>query len=115
MLKLVATTSTWLNHGTREMPMWRPAHPHEYIIARFDKEPTFQQIGEAINNFIHYIEGPLDDSTFEILSGHELYFEEQLTHAEGFQLEMGGAIDFPAKDISKVELPEFIKQLINEK
>ena len=46
-LKLVVTTMIWSNSATDEMPLWKTVGGKEYIIARFDYEPTITEIGKA--------------------------------------------------------------------
>jgi len=114
-IKLVASTTTWINHSDDQMPMFRPAMMNEYIIAWFTKEPSMKDVADRISIFIHYLEGQMDAKTFEIFSGHELYWEDQLTHNEGFQLHHGGGIDFVAQDLTQIELPEFIRDMLKTK
>lgn len=105
-LKLVATTKVFKNIGSEDLPMWRCIDGSEYIVARFDKEPTWQEVGQSINKVVHYLEGKLGQGTKEIYSGFELYDDKNLTHAEFFQLENAGSIDFPAEDITSIDVTE---------
>ena len=100
-IKVVAITNIWEAKGpSREFPMWSPVGSREYIIAKFDKEPTFQEIGEAVGKLMHLLEGKITDTVIEVFSGTELYQASGLTHNEAFQLELGDAIDYPAEDIT---------------
>lgn len=105
-LKLVATTKIYKNIGSPELPMWRCVDSGEYIVEYFDKEPTWKEVGEAINKVTHYLEGKLGGNIREIYSGFELYESHHLTHAEYFQLENAGSIDFPAEDITAIDVTE---------
>ena len=106
MLKLVASTKMFKNIGSMEIPMWRCVDGNEYIIKRFDEEPKWSEVGEAVNNFQHILEGRLDVDIKEVYAGFELYKNESLTHGENFQLQNGGTIDFPAEDVTKIDVTE---------
>lgn len=106
MLKLVASTKIFKNIGSIEVPMWRCVDGNEYIIKRFDDEPKWSEVGEAVTNFQHILEGRLDVDVKEVYSGFELYVNESLTHGENFQLQNGGTIDFPAEDVTKIDVTE---------
>ena len=56
-----------------------------------------------ITELQHLLEGKVTDNVIEIFSGYEIYEKDKLTHNEYFQLNQGGAIDYPAQDISKVK------------
>lgn len=103
-LKLVATTKLWVAHGEAvDFPMWRPAGSGEYIIGYFDHEPTWEEVGKKVDEFIHILAGSISDNTAEIYSGFCLYHREGLTHNEQFQLRNGEVIDFPATDATEIE------------
>lgn len=106
MLKLVASTKIFKNVGNVDIPMWRCVDGKEYIIKRFDIEPTWADVGEAINNFQHILEGLLESDVKEVYAGFELYKNESMTHGENFQLQNGGTIDFPAEDVTKIDVTE---------
>lgn len=105
-LKLVATTKVYKNIGNLDLPMWRCVDGNEYIIKRFDKEPMWEEVGEAVSNFQHILEGKLDIDVKEIYAGFELYDNSSLTHAEFFQLMNSGSIDFPAEDVTQIDVSE---------
>lgn len=104
MLKLVACTKVWQNLGDVHLPMWRACDCNEYIIARFEKEPAWPEIGDAVKKFMHILEGRISDNTIESYIGFELYSNNSLTHGENFQLEQGGTIDFPAEDVTQIDV-----------
>jgi len=108
-LKLVAITNIFKNNGTHDLPMWRVNGANEYIVARFDEEPTWQQVGESISNFLHSLQGNVDPYTRETYAGFELYNNDSLTHGENFQLHNGGTIDFPALDVTKIDVTEVLE------
>jgi len=105
-LKLVAITKVYKNIGSIDLPMWRGIDGNEYICARFDKEPSWKEVGERINSFIHSLEGKITDDVREAYAGFELYNNDSLTHGENFQLLNGGTIDFPAQDVTKIDVSE---------
>lgn len=105
-LKLVASTRILKNVGNFEIPLWRVADGNDYVVAYFDHEPTFQEIGGHINEFIHMLEGKLSDDIKEIYSGFELYGAENMTHYEHFQLQATANVDFPAIDLTKVDVTD---------
>ena len=105
-LKLVASTKIFKNIGTTDVPMWRCVGGNEYIIDRFDKEPKWHKVGEAVTQFQHILQSKLDQSVTEIYSGFDLYENDTLTHSEFFQLENGGTVDFPAEDLTKIDVTE---------
>jgi len=108
-LKLVAITNIFKNNGTYDLPMWRVTGANEYIVARFDEEPDWKQVGENISNFLHSLQGNVDQHTKEVYSGFELYNNDSLTHGENFQLHNGGTIDFPAQDVTKIDVSEIME------
>lgn len=105
-LKLVACTRIYKNIGSIEIPMWRCVDGNEYIIKKFDDEPKWKEVGEAVSAFQHILEGKLETDVKEIYSGFELYDNNSLTHGENFQLQNGGTIDFPAEDATKIDVTE---------
>lgn len=105
-LKLVASTKIFKNIGSMDIPMWKCVDGNEYIIGYYDKEPSWQDVGQNINKFTHYLEGKLTVDVKEIYSGFELYMKENLTHCEHFQLESTGCIDFPAEDVTLIDVTE---------
>jgi len=105
-LKLVAITNVYKNIGSLDLPMWRCVGSNEYICARFDEEPKWNQVGENINKFIHSLEGKITDDVKEAYAGFDLYNDTSLTHGENFQLHNGGTIDFPAQDVTKIDVTE---------
>lgn len=105
-LKLVAITNVYKNIGNMDLQMWRCTGANEYIVARFEEEPTWKVVGEHINKFIHSLEGKISDDIKEAYSGFEIYAEASLTHGENFQLNNGGTIDFPAQDVTKIDVSE---------
>lgn len=106
MLKLVACTKIFKNVGNFDIPMWRCVDGNEYIVSRFDKEPKWKDVGKEISKFQHILEGALDTDIKEVYAGFELYLEDNLTHGENFQLQNGGTIDFPAKDIQDIDVTD---------
>jgi len=110
-LKLVAITKIYKNIGSEDLPMWRHVDGHEYIIAFFDKEPAWQEVGEEINKFQHILEGKIEVDVKELYVGFELFSSDSLTHSESFQLQTGGTIDFPAQDVTKIDVTELLDGL----
>ena len=109
-LKIVACTKVWRAHGVdKEFPMWRPGPSNEYVIAHIDDPEgglTLQDINQYVNEFMHMLEGQITSDVVEIFTGYEVYFKDNLTHNEQFQLNTGGAIDFPAVDLTKVDVSD---------
>ncbi len=109
-LKIVACTKVWKAEGVdKEFPMWRPGISNEYIIAQLDEPEgglTLQTINKYVNEFMHMLEGQIRPDVVEIFTGYEVYFTDNLTHNEQFQLNSGGAIDFPAVDLTKVDVSD---------
>jgi hypothetical protein len=105
-LKLVAITNLYKNIGSLDLQMWRCVGANEYIVARFDEEPTWKDVGTHINKFIHSLEGKISEDVKEAYAGFELYGDTSLTHGENFQLHNGGTIDFPAQDVTKIDVTE---------
>ena len=105
-LKLVAITNVFKNSGSVDLPMWRCVGSNEYIVARFDEEPAWKEVGDSISKFIHSFHGSLNEITKEVYAGFELYNNDSLTHGENFQLHNGGTIDFPAQDVTKIDVSE---------
>ena len=112
MLKLVASTKIFQNYGNAEVAMWRTVGGNEYIIARFEEKPTWEQIGEACNKFMHALEGKTQANVTEIFAGFDMFDNDSLTHSEHFQLEQGGTIDFPAEDLTRLDIEEHLKNAI---
>jgi len=110
-LKLVASTKVFQNIGSLDMPMWKCVDGKEYIVGYFDEEPTWKEAGEVINKFIHYLEGNLSIDTKEIYSGFDLYEKGKMTHCEFFQLDSSGVIDFPAKDLTEIDVTDVLNGL----
>jgi len=106
MLKLVACTKLWNNIGTSDIPMWRVVGGNEYIIARFEEEPTWADVGEAVTKFMHILEGKIQMGIVETYVGFDLFDNNNLTHGENFQLQNGGTIDFPTEDLTKLDVRE---------
>jgi hypothetical protein len=105
-LKLVATTKVYKNVGNLEVPMWRCVDSNEYVIKRFNKEPKWTDVGKAVQDFQHILEGKLEIDVKEIYAGFEIYDNNSLTHSENFQLQNGGTIDFPASDATSIDVTE---------
>lgn len=105
-LKLVAITKVYRNIGSVETPMWRPVDVNEYIVAWLTKKPTWPDVGKAINNFAHMLEGKIDELHKEVYCGFEIYDQSALTHSENFLLQTTGTIDFPVKDLTEVDVSE---------
>ena len=105
-LELVAITNVYRNIGNMDLQMWRCTGANEYIVARFDEEPTWKLVGEHINGFIHSLEGRISEDSKEAYAGFEIYNDTSLTHGENFQLHNGGTIDFPAQDVTKIDVSE---------
>lgn len=107
-LKIVATTKVFTNIGSNEMPLWKPIGAKEYIVARIDHEPTWKEVGEIISSFMHMIEGLVSLDSVEVYSGFEIYNDASLTHSENFQLQQTANIDFPAQDITEIDVADQI-------
>ena len=103
-LKDVAITNIWEAKGpSRDFPMWKSVGSREYIIGKTKKEPTLKEIGDMVAKLQHLLEGKITETVIEVFSGYEIYQADKLTHNEGFQLQMGDAIDYPAEDITNVK------------
>jgi len=59
-----------------------------------------------ITSLQHILEGRITPSVIEVITGHEVYEQNNLTHNENFQLKYGDAIDFPAEDITNIQVEE---------
>lgn len=106
-LKVVACTNIWESKGaTKDFPMWQSVGSREYIVGRTNKEPTLKDIGKMITSLQHILEGRITPSVIEVISGWEVYEQNNLTHNENFQLKYGDAIDFPAEDITNIQVEE---------
>jgi hypothetical protein len=106
-LKVVACTNIWESKGeSRDFPMWQSIGCREYIIGRTNKVPTLEDIGAMITSLQHILEGRITPSVIEVITGHEVYEQNNLTHNENFQLKYGDAIDFPAEDITNIQVEE---------
>ena len=106
-LKVVACTNIWeAKGGSRDFPMWQSVGSREYIIGRTNKVPTLEEIGAMITSLQHILEGRITPSVIEVISGWEVYEQNNLTHNENFQLKYGDAIDFPAEDITNIQVEE---------
>ena len=106
-LKVVACTNIWESKGeTKDFPMWQSVGSREYIVGRTNKEPTLKDIGKMITSLQHILEGRITPSIIEVISGWEVYEQKSLTHNENFQLKYGDAIDFPAEDITNIQVEE---------
>lgn len=112
-LKLVATTLVWTNAGTEDMPLWRASGGKEYIIARFDYEPTLPEIGRVMDSKRHMIENHYPQ-LHETLSGWQLYVEETMTHNEYMQYHLTESVDFPATDLTVVDASEEMAGIVAE-
>ena len=105
-LKVVASTRIWesKNPQNADFPMWQPVGSNEYIIGYMsipdDEETSIIAIGKFIEKFHHMLEGQTRPGSVEIFSGYEVYFKDNLTHNEAFQLQNGDTIDFPAEDVT---------------
>mgnify|MGYP001109134045 CR=1 FL=1 len=105
-LKLVASTKVFRNVGNVDLPMWTCVGGNEYIVAYLEKEPTWAEVGETINNFTHYLEGQLSMVDKEVYVGFEMYDKDSLTRPEFFQLDSTGCVDFPARDLTQIDVTE---------
>lgn len=112
-LKLVVTTMLWSNSATDEMPLWKTVGGKEYIIARFDYEPTIAEIGKACEDKRHLIETHTKQF-HETLSGWQLYLDQNITHNEYLQYSLTEQIEFPAIDLTEVDATEELKQIVGE-
>lgn len=110
-LKLVATTLVWTNAGTEEMPLWRATGGKEYVIGRFDYEPTLEQIGRLMDTKRHLIENHYPQ-LHETLSGWQLYLDENLTHNEYMQYHLTKSVDFPATDLTEIDATEEMTAIV---
>ena len=106
MLKLVACTKIYKNLGNSDLSLWRVIGGNEYIVDRFEDAPDWLVVGRSITKFIHVLEGKIQEDVKEVYSGFELYPDESLTHNEFFQLDQCGTVDFPAEDITKIDVSE---------
>ena len=112
-LKLVATTLIWTNAGTEDMPLWRSTGGKEYIIARFDYEPSLQEVGKVVDEKRHLIENHYPQ-IHETLSGWQLYFDDAMTHNEFLQYHLAQSVDFPATDLTEVDASEEMSAIVSQ-
>jgi hypothetical protein len=107
-LKLVVCTRIWSNQGTPDLPMWRTMGGKEYIVKYFDHEPTIEEIGNAVADAEHMIV-TLDTGFKETVDGWQLYLTDNMTNNEYFQLTHNNAIDFPANDITDIQIEDDVE------
>ncbi len=112
-LKLVATTLVWTNAGTEDMPLWRASGGKEYVIARFDYEPTLSEIGAVMESKRHLIENHYP-TLHETLSGWQLYMDGFMTHNEYMQHHLTQSVDFPATDLTQVDASEEMSAIVSQ-
>jgi hypothetical protein len=112
-LKLVATTLVWTNAGTEDMPLWRASGGKEYVIARFDYEPTLSEIGTVMESKRHLIENHYP-TLHETLSGWQLYMDGFMTHNEYMQHHLTQSVDFPATDLTQVDASEEMSAIVSQ-
>lgn len=112
-LKLVASTLVWTNAGTEDMPLWRTTGGKEYIIARFNYEPSLPAVGEMVENKRHLVENHYQHSR-ETLAGWQLYDDDSLTHSEFLQYHLTGLVDFPATDLTTVDATEEMAGIVEQ-
>ncbi len=112
-LKLVATTLVWVNAGTEDMPLWRANGGKEYIIARFDHEPTLPEIGKVMDSKRHLVENHYP-TLHETLSGWQLYMDQNMTHNEYMQYHLTQSVDFPATDLTEVDATEEMTAIVSQ-
>lgn len=104
--KLIGLTMMWMNNGTDDMPMMLPGPTNEYVIGWFDHPPSTREVSEALNKYMSYMQSQVDERTWEVYAGYEIYPADSLTNLENFQFQIGMSIDFPNKDLTSIELPE---------
>ncbi len=103
-IKVVASTNIWQNFGeSADFPMWRSVGSREYIVGYTTEVPSLEDIGRMVTELQHILEGRIQETIIEVFTGYEVYDKNKLTHNEFFQLQEGGAIDYPAEDITKVK------------
>jgi hypothetical protein len=112
-LKLVATTLIWTNAGSDDMPLWRATGGKEYIIARFNYEPTLAEIGKVMDSKRHLIENHYP-TLHETLSGWQLYLNHTMTHNEFMQYHLTESVDFPATDLTVVDATEEMAGIVEQ-
>ncbi len=112
-LKLVATTLIWTNAGTEDMPLWRSSGGKEYIVARFNYEPTLEEIGRVMDSKRHLVENHYPQF-HETLSGWQLYVNESMTHNEYMQYHLAESVDFPATDLTEVDATEEMSTIVSQ-
>lgn len=112
-LKLVASTLVWTNAGTEDMPLWRATGGKEYIVARFDYEPTLSDVGKIMEGKRHLVENHYP-TLHETLAGWQLYIDDSLTHNEFLQYHLTESIDFPATDLTVVDATEEMAGIVEQ-
>lgn len=112
-LKLIATTLIWTNAGSEDMPLWKTSGGKEYIIKRFNYEPTLEEIGRAVEDRRHLIENHYPQY-HETLSGWQLYFDQNMTHNEYMQYHLTQSVDFPATDLTEVDATEEMSAIVSQ-
>jgi hypothetical protein len=112
-LKLVVSTLIWTNAGNPDIPLWRASGGKEYIVARFDYEPTLAEVGAVVDSKRHLIENHYPN-IHETLAGWQLYVENTLTHNEYLQYHLTQSVDFPATDLTDVDASEEMSAIVNQ-
>jgi len=110
-LKLVITTALWANSATEDMPLWKTVGSKEYILARFDEEPTLEQIARVCQEKAHLVETHTKQF-HETLSGWQLYLDQNATHNEYLQYSLTEQIEFPAIDLTEIDATEELQQIV---
>jgi hypothetical protein len=95
------------------MPLWRASGGKEYIIARFDYEPTLSEIGQVMDSKRHMIENHYP-TLHETLSGWQLYMDGFMTHNEYMQHHLTQSVDFPATDLTEVDASEEMSAIVSQ-
>lgn len=101
-LKLVVSTLVWTNAGSEDLPMWKTSGGKEYIVARFNNEPTFEEVGEIVDQKRHLVETHTKQF-HETFSGWQVYFEQGMTHSEYLQHQLTEYVEFPAIDLTNLD------------
>ena len=111
--KLVVISMLWINTGTADTPMFMPGPSNEYVIGWYEHPPSVHEISIALNNYLPNIQAQISETEYEVYCGYEIYDAESMTNLENFQFQIGLTVDFPAKDLTGVELPDRVTLALN--
>jgi len=101
-LKVVISTLIWTNSGSDDLPMWKASGGKEYIVARLDRDPTWEEVAELVDQKRHLVETHVE-KFHETMSGWQVYHAEGMTHSEFLQYKLTDYVEFPAIDLTNLD------------